>query len=110
MFTSYLPFGRALADVPVITAPAPSLLESALAVMVVGERLPAAGWAAPLSPLPRRPHPPRQGSHPPVPHAAVFDLALDSTGYDKWPAGQARRPAVPAVKVANPYPGRYLRP
>jgi hypothetical protein len=55
--------------VPVSTAPAPSLLESALAVMVVGERLPAAG----------RPHPivgclavltaplSRQGSYPPRP-------------------------------------------
>ena len=87
--------------VPVSTALAPSLLESALAVMVVGERLPAAGWAGPPSRAssPSSPHP----SHGkvltrPVPHAAVFDLAPDSTGYGKWPAGQARRPGVPGSK------------
>jgi uncharacterized protein len=88
--------------VPVSTTPAPPLLGSALAVMVAGERLPAAGWAPPhpiagclavlTAPLPR------QGSHPPVPPAAVSGLALESTGYGKWPAGQARRPRTPRVK------------
>src|SRR5262249_4799236 len=49
MFTGYLLFGWALARVPVSTATTLSLLEPAvatvLAVMVVGERLPAVGWA-----------------------------------------------------------------
>jgi drug/metabolite transporter, DME family len=49
MFTGYLLFGWALARVPASTATTLSLLEPAvatvLAVMVVGERLPAAGWA-----------------------------------------------------------------
>jgi drug/metabolite transporter, DME family len=49
MFTGYLLFGRALALVPASTATTLSLLEPAiatiLAVMVVDERLPAAGWA-----------------------------------------------------------------
>ena len=94
-------------DVPVSTAPAPSLLESALAVMVVGERLPLLGRppAPPPAASPSSPHPsPGTVLTRPVPHAAVFDLALESTGYGQWPAGQARRPGVPGVKVANPYP------
>jgi drug/metabolite transporter, DME family len=49
MFTGYLLFGRALAHVAASTATTLSLLEPAiatiLAVIVVGERLPAAGWA-----------------------------------------------------------------
>jgi DME family drug/metabolite transporter len=49
MFTGYLLFGCALARVPASTATTLSLLEPAiatiLAVTVVGERLPAAGWA-----------------------------------------------------------------
>jgi drug/metabolite transporter, DME family len=49
MFTGYLLFGRALAHVPASTATTLSLLEPAvatvLAVTVVGERLPAVGWA-----------------------------------------------------------------
>ena len=49
MFTGYLLFGWALAHVPASTATTLSLLEPAiatiLAVMVVGEHLPAAGWA-----------------------------------------------------------------
>jgi DME family drug/metabolite transporter len=49
MFTGYLLFGWALARVPASTATTLSLLEPAiatiLAVLVVGERLPAAGWA-----------------------------------------------------------------
>lgn len=49
MFTGYLLFGRALAHVRASTATTLSLLEPAvatvLAVMVVGERLPAAAWA-----------------------------------------------------------------
>jgi drug/metabolite transporter, DME family len=49
MFTGYLMFGWALARVPASTATTLSLLEPAiatiLAVAVVGERLPAAGWA-----------------------------------------------------------------
>ena len=49
MFTGYLLFGWALARVPVSTATTLSLLEPAvatvLAVMVVRESLPAAGWA-----------------------------------------------------------------
>jgi uncharacterized membrane protein len=49
MFTGYLLFGWALGRVPASTATTLSLLEPAiatiLAVMVVGERLPAAGWA-----------------------------------------------------------------
>jgi drug/metabolite transporter, DME family len=49
MFTGYLLFGLALARVPASTATTLSLLEPAvaavLAVTVVGERLPAAGWA-----------------------------------------------------------------
>jgi drug/metabolite transporter, DME family len=49
MFTGYLMFGWALARVPASTATTLSLLEPAiatiLAVMVVGEHLPAAGWA-----------------------------------------------------------------
>jgi drug/metabolite transporter, DME family len=49
MFTGYLLFGRALAHVPASTATTLSLLEPAvatiLAVMIVGERLPAAGWS-----------------------------------------------------------------
>jgi DME family drug/metabolite transporter len=49
MFTGYLLFGWALARVPASTATTLSLLEPAvatvLAVIVVGERLPAAGWA-----------------------------------------------------------------
>lgn len=49
MFTGYLLFGWALAHVPASTATTLSLLEPAiatiLAVLVVGERLPAAGWA-----------------------------------------------------------------
>jgi drug/metabolite transporter, DME family len=49
MFTGYLLFGWALARVPASTATTLSLLEPAvatvLAVTVVGERLPAAGWA-----------------------------------------------------------------
>jgi drug/metabolite transporter, DME family len=49
MFTGYLLFGQALAHVPASTATTLSLLEPAiatvLAVTVVGERLPAAGWA-----------------------------------------------------------------
>ncbi len=49
MFTGYLLFGWALAHVPASTATTLSLLEPAiatiLAVTVVGERLPAAGWA-----------------------------------------------------------------
>jgi drug/metabolite transporter, DME family len=49
MFTGYLLFGRALARIPASTATTLSLLEPAiatiLAVIVVGERLPAAGWA-----------------------------------------------------------------
>jgi len=51
------------------------------------------------------PHPsPGKGLTRPVPPAAVFDLALESTGDSQWPAEQARRPGVPGVKVANPYP------
>jgi drug/metabolite transporter, DME family len=49
MFTGYVLFGRALARVPASTATTLSLLEPAvatvLAVMIVGERLTAAGWA-----------------------------------------------------------------
>jgi drug/metabolite transporter, DME family len=49
MFTGYLLFGWALARVPASTATTLSLLEPAvatvLAVTVIGERLPAAGWA-----------------------------------------------------------------
>ncbi len=49
MFTGYFLFGRALAHVAASTATTLSLLEPAvatiLAVIVVGERLPAAGWA-----------------------------------------------------------------
>jgi drug/metabolite transporter, DME family len=49
MFAGYLLFGRALAHVAASTATTLSLLEPAiatiLAVIVVGERLPAAGWA-----------------------------------------------------------------
>jgi drug/metabolite transporter, DME family len=49
MFTGYVLFGRALAHVPASTATTLSLLEPAvatiLAVIIVGERLPAAGWA-----------------------------------------------------------------
>jgi drug/metabolite transporter, DME family len=49
MFTGYLLFGWALAHVPASTATTLSLLEpgvaTILAVTVVGERLPAAGWA-----------------------------------------------------------------
>jgi drug/metabolite transporter, DME family len=49
MFTGYLLFGLALAHVRASTATTLSLLEPAvatiLAVMVVGERLPAGGWA-----------------------------------------------------------------
>ncbi|MET8767217.1 DMT family transporter [Streptomyces sp. NPDC004658] len=49
MFTGYVLFGRGLAHVPASTATTLSLLEPAvaavLAVLVVGERLPAAGWA-----------------------------------------------------------------
>jgi drug/metabolite transporter, DME family len=49
MFTGYLLFGWALAHIPASTATTLSLLEPAiatiLAVLVVGERLPAAGWA-----------------------------------------------------------------
>ncbi|MEV6056766.1 DMT family transporter [Streptomyces sp. NPDC052107] len=48
MFAGYVLFGWGLAHVPASTATALSLLEPAvaavLAVMVVGERLPAAGW------------------------------------------------------------------
>jgi drug/metabolite transporter, DME family len=49
MFTGYLLFGWALARIPASTATTLSLLEPAiatiLAVLVVGEHLPAAGWA-----------------------------------------------------------------
>jgi drug/metabolite transporter, DME family len=49
MFTGYLLFGWALARVSASTATTLSLLEPAvatiLAVTVVGERLPASGWA-----------------------------------------------------------------
>jgi len=49
MFTGYLLFGWALAHIPASTATTLSLLEPAiatiLAVIIVGERLPAAGWA-----------------------------------------------------------------
>jgi len=49
MFTGYLLFGWALAHVPVTTATTLTLLEPAiatlLAVTIVGEHLPAAGWA-----------------------------------------------------------------
>ncbi|MER6693165.1 DMT family transporter [Streptomyces minutiscleroticus] len=49
MFAGYVLFGWGLARVPASTATTLSLLESAvaavLAVLVVGERLPAAGWA-----------------------------------------------------------------
>jgi drug/metabolite transporter, DME family len=49
MFTGYLLFGWGLARIPASTATTLSLLEPAvaavLAVLVVGERLPAAGWA-----------------------------------------------------------------
>jgi drug/metabolite transporter, DME family len=49
MFTGYTLFGTALAQVPASTATTLSLLEPAiaaiLAVTIVGERLPAAGWA-----------------------------------------------------------------
>jgi drug/metabolite transporter, DME family len=49
MFTGYLLFGWGLARIPATTATTLSLLEPAvaavLAVLVVGERLPAAGWA-----------------------------------------------------------------
>ncbi|QZN87218.1 DMT family transporter [Cellulomonas sp. C5510] len=49
MFTGYVLFGWGLAHVPASTATTLSLLEPAvaavLAVVVVGERLPAAGWA-----------------------------------------------------------------
>gem|GEM_PF-38470 len=49
MFTGYVLFGWGLARVPVSTATTLTLLEPAvaavLAVLVVGERLPAAGWA-----------------------------------------------------------------
>jgi drug/metabolite transporter, DME family len=49
MFTGYLLFGRALAHLSASTATTLSLLEPAvatiLAVLVVGERMPAAGWA-----------------------------------------------------------------
>ena len=49
MFGGYLLFGRGLARVPASTATTLTLLEPAvaavLAVLVVGERLPAAGWA-----------------------------------------------------------------
>ncbi|MEU5275196.1 DMT family transporter [Streptomyces asoensis] len=48
MFAGYVLFGRGLARVPASTATTLSLLEPAvaavLAVLVVGERLPAAGW------------------------------------------------------------------
>ncbi|MFD7321861.1 DMT family transporter [Streptomyces sp. NPDC059875] len=48
MFAGYVLFGRGLAHVPASTATTLSLLEPAvaavLAVLVVGERLPAAGW------------------------------------------------------------------
>ena len=49
MFTGYLLFGWALAHVPATTATTLTLLEPAvatlLAVTIVGEHLPAAGWA-----------------------------------------------------------------
>jgi len=49
MFTGYVLFGWGLARVPVSTATTLTLLEPAvaavLAVLVVGERLPSAGWA-----------------------------------------------------------------
>lgn len=49
MFTGYVLFGWGLAHVPASTATTLSLLEPAvaavLAVLVIGERLPAAGWA-----------------------------------------------------------------
>ncbi|WP_317446078.1 DMT family transporter [Streptomyces collinus] len=49
MFTGYVLFGRGLAHVPASTATTLSLLEPAvaavLAVLVVGERLPATGWS-----------------------------------------------------------------
>jgi DME family drug/metabolite transporter len=49
MFTGYLLFGWGLARIPASTATTLSLLEPAvaavLAVLVVGERLPVAGWA-----------------------------------------------------------------
>ncbi len=49
MFLGYVLFGRGLSHVPASTATTLSLLEPAvaalLAVLVVGERLPALGWA-----------------------------------------------------------------
>jgi DME family drug/metabolite transporter len=49
MFTGYLLFGWALARIPATTATTLTLLEPAvatlLAVTIVGEHLPAAGWA-----------------------------------------------------------------
>jgi DME family drug/metabolite transporter len=55
MFTGYLLFGWALAGVSASTATTLSLLEPAvaaiLAVTVVGERLPVAGWAGSCSSL-----------------------------------------------------------
>ncbi len=68
---------------PLLAGPAPGPIAVCLAVLT-----------APLGKVLTRP----------VPHAAVFDLALESTGYGQWPAGQAPRPGVPGVKVANPYP------
>jgi uncharacterized protein len=72
-------------------------------------RTPARCWPGrplPYRRLPRRPHrtPPRYGSHPLVSHAAVFGLALASTGSGTRPARRPGAPELRGVKVANPYP------
>lgn len=98
MFTGYVLFGRGLAHVPASTATTLSLLEPAvaavLAVLVVGERLPGAGWAGialvvacltVLTAAPRRrnhseaPAPPALDATPPVTAglATVQDQATD---------------------------------
>ncbi|GHE59240.1 permease [Streptomyces spiralis] len=96
MFIGYVLFGWGLAHVPASTATTLSLLEPAvaavLAVLVVGERLPALGWAgiasvvcclavltAPTAPRPRTTTPPHTGAHAdgrPQPDPAP---ALDTT-------------------------------
>lgn len=98
MFAGYVLFGRGLAHVPASTATTLSLLEPAvaavLAVLVVGERLPATGWAgislviaclAVLTtpvPAPRRPR--RQPPTDPDDEAAVTSPAAELSPAKSW--------------------------